>query len=112
MGAPAGHQGYPTFWRYSLGLSVEHREQHVGFAGTVLPIDHVCWATHDLPTGRGCKCYMRAPTRTQVKVAGGRSKPRKSANAVARTDAPTRTRDGTRPRRPVPNVFVAALCGE
>ncbi|MFT6254452.1 MAG: hypothetical protein ACJATV_000701, partial [Granulosicoccus sp.] len=44
---------------YELGASREHREQHVRWAGIILPIDDPFWQTHYPPNGWGCKCRVR-----------------------------------------------------
>lgn len=47
------------YWLYTLGPSREHREQHVGWAGTMLPKDDPWWDDHFPPNGYGCKCGAR-----------------------------------------------------
>ena len=44
---------------YQLGPSREHREEHVSWAGLILPIDHPWWRTHFPPNGWECKCRVR-----------------------------------------------------
>ena len=44
---------------YELGPSREHREQHVGWAGILLPSNDPWWQTHYPPNGWGCKCRVR-----------------------------------------------------
>lgn len=44
---------------YELGASREHREQHVKWAGIILPSNHPFWQTHYPPNGWGCKCRVR-----------------------------------------------------
>lgn len=44
---------------YSLGPAREHRLQHVGYAGTLLPVGDGWWRTHMPPNGWGCKCRVR-----------------------------------------------------
>ena len=41
------------FLLYELGPSKEHRKEHVGWAGTILPIDDGWWSTHYPPNGWG-----------------------------------------------------------
>lgn len=48
---------------YELGPSQEHRPEHVGWAGTVLPVDHPWWNAHMPPNDYGCKCRVRALSR-------------------------------------------------
>jgi hypothetical protein len=38
---------------YYLGPSANHRDEHVGWAGTILPVDHPWWDTHFVPNGWG-----------------------------------------------------------
>lgn len=47
------------FLLYELGPSENHREQHVAWAGTLLPVDHPWWESHMTPNGYGCKCRVR-----------------------------------------------------
>jgi len=42
--------------RYLAGLSAEPRPEHLGWHGTILPIDHSWWSTHTPQNGWGCKC--------------------------------------------------------
>ena len=44
---------------YELGPSREHRDQHVRWAGILLPSDDPWWQTHFPPNGWGCKCRVR-----------------------------------------------------
>lgn len=44
---------------YELGASREHREQHVRWAGILLPSNDPFWQTHYPPNGWGCKCRVR-----------------------------------------------------
>jgi Phage Mu protein F like protein len=45
---------------YELGPSREHRQEHVDWAGTTLPIDDPWWDTHAPINGWGCNCRRRA----------------------------------------------------
>lgn len=47
------------YFIYELGPSREHREEHVKWAGLMLPIDDPFWETHYPPNGWGCKCRLR-----------------------------------------------------
>lgn len=47
------------YLQYVLGPSHRHRQQHVAFAGLVLPVDDPFWKTHMPPNGFGCKCSVR-----------------------------------------------------
>lgn len=44
---------------YSLGPSERHRELHVLWSGTLLPVDDPWWNEHMPPNGWGCKCRVR-----------------------------------------------------
>lgn len=44
---------------YELGPSRVHREEHVEWAGLLLPVDDPFWLTHFTPNGWGCKCRVR-----------------------------------------------------
>ena len=44
---------------YRLGPSREHREEHVGWNGVLLPADDPWWHDHLPPNGWGCKCWVR-----------------------------------------------------
>lgn len=44
---------------YELGPSREHRDQHVKWAGLILPAADPFWQTHFPPNGYGCKCRVR-----------------------------------------------------
>lgn len=44
---------------WMLGPSKHHRDQHVAWAGTLLPADDPFWKQHSPPCGYGCKCWLR-----------------------------------------------------
>ncbi len=50
---------------YELGPSKEHREQHVDWAGYLLPVDDSFWKTNFPPNGHGCKCRVRQVSRRE-----------------------------------------------
>lgn len=50
---------------YELGPSEQHRVQHVGWAGLILPADDPFWSTHYPPNGWGCKCRVRQITKRE-----------------------------------------------
>lgn len=58
---------------YELGPSRKHRQEHLAFAGTILAVDDPFWKTHTPPNGWGCKCRIRALTRSEAKRRGGAS---------------------------------------
>ncbi|MGF3028044.1 phage minor head protein [Methylobacterium aquaticum] len=47
---------------YVPTASTDPRKEHLGWVGTILPIDHPWWATHWPPNGWGCKCGVRMIT--------------------------------------------------
>ncbi|MCY1215738.1 Phage Mu protein F like protein [compost metagenome] len=51
---------------YQLGPSREHRPEHVGWAGILLPAEHPWWQTHFPPNGWGCKCWVRQVSRREA----------------------------------------------
>ncbi|MDF3931387.1 phage minor head protein [Pseudomonas citronellolis] len=51
---------------YQLGPSQHHREQHLGWAGILLPADDPFWQTHFPPNGWGCKCWVRQVSRREA----------------------------------------------
>lgn len=55
---------------YELGPSRVHRDEHVGWEGTVLPVDDPWWQTHSPPLGYGCRCWRRQLTRSQAEELG------------------------------------------
>jgi len=73
---------------YSLGPSKEHRPDHEGWAGTLLPVGDTFWNTHFPPNGWGCKCKVRPVTRGETKKRGGVTK-RPSRSTVPWTNART-----------------------
>jgi hypothetical protein len=48
---------------YVRTTSAEPRPQHLAWAGTILPVDHIFWATHFPPNGWHCKCSVRQISR-------------------------------------------------
>lgn len=62
------------FLMYGLGPSLEHRLEHVGWDGLILPVDDPFWDTHTPPNGYGCKCRVRQITKRQADRRGGVSK--------------------------------------
>jgi len=54
------------FLLYELGPSENHRDEHVKWAGTLLPVDHPWWRDHMPPNGYGCKCRVRQVSRTEA----------------------------------------------
>lgn len=59
---------------YRLGPSENHREQHVRWNGTLLPVDDPFWATHSPPNGWGCKCWIRQVSKHEYERLKGTGK--------------------------------------
>jgi len=51
---------FKPFWRYRIGNSRVHREEHVRWDGLILSVDDPWWKTHFPPNGWGCNCYIEA----------------------------------------------------
>ncbi len=54
------------YFRYGLGPSEKHREEHAALEGTILPVDHPFWQTHMPPNGWGCKCRVRQISQAEM----------------------------------------------
>lgn len=59
------------FLIYELGPSMEHRPEHVAWAGSIRPVDDPIWAVLMPPNGWGCKCRVRQLSQTEADAAGG-----------------------------------------
>jgi len=46
------------YWRYRIGSSRVHREEHVAWDGLVIKADDPWWDTHFPPNGYGCNCFV------------------------------------------------------
>lgn len=56
---------------YTLGPSQKHREEHVAWAGTLLPVDDPFWDTHMPSNGHNCKCHVIQVTQYRADKLGG-----------------------------------------
>jgi len=56
---------------YVLTTAQEPREEHLGWVGIILPVDHEFWRTHFPPNGWGCKCSVRQIGRAEAQRLGG-----------------------------------------
>ena len=81
---------------YETVPSLKHREQHLAWAGLVLPVDDPLWHTHMPPNGWGCKCRVRPITQSQTKRRGVSHTPaltptpaKRVSPSIARADAAT-----------------------
>jgi hypothetical protein len=54
------------FLLYQVGPSREHRIEHLGWHGLVLPVDDPWWQEHFPPNGYGCKCWVRQLSRREA----------------------------------------------
>ncbi|MCK4963346.1 MAG: hypothetical protein KAS19_12705 [Anaerolineales bacterium] len=59
------------FLVYFIGPSTNHREVHVSWDGTMLPIDDPWWDDHMTPNGHRCKCGIRQVSRREAERLGG-----------------------------------------
>lgn len=59
------------FLIYELGPSVEHRPEHVSWAGSIREVDDPLWSMLMPPNGWGCKCRVRQLNRSEAEAAGG-----------------------------------------
>lgn len=55
---------------YELGPAERHREQHVAWSGTVLPVDSPWWNDHMPPNGWWCHCRVRQINRREAEARG------------------------------------------
>src|SRR5690606_37926146 len=55
------------FFLYIRTSSRDPREEHLGWVGIVLPVDHPFWNTHFPPNGWQCKCQVRQITAREAK---------------------------------------------
>lgn len=54
------------FLLYELGPSSEHRLEHMGWHGLMLPANDPFWEEHFPPNGYGCKCHVRQISRREA----------------------------------------------
>ncbi|MEC7376171.1 MAG: phage minor head protein, partial [Pseudomonadota bacterium] len=85
---------------YELGPSENHREQHVAWAGTLLPVDHPWWRDHMTPNGYGCKCRVRQVS--EVEAERMEREGIQDPLAEIETDPETGLPTGRRQRRTIP----------
>ncbi|TBW58547.1 head morphogenesis protein [Marinobacter halodurans] len=85
---------------YELGPSENHRDEHVKWAGTLLPVDHPWWRDHMPPNGYGCKCRVRQVSQVEAERLDrdGVRDPRAEIETDPETGLPT----GRRVRRTMP----------
>lgn len=92
------HRDTHPYLLYELGPSREHRDEHVRWAGTLLPVDHPWWEAHMPPNGYGCKCRVRAVSRGEAErlQRNGIQDPRAAQEIDPQTGLPTGRRVGER----------------
>ena len=88
------------FLLYELGPSENHREEHVSWAGTLLPVDHPWWRDHMTPNGYGCKCRVRQVS--EVEAERMEREGIQDPQAELETDPETGLPTGRRQRRTIP----------
>lgn len=83
---------------YELGPSQEHRDKHLGWAGTTLPLDDPWWDDHMPPNGYGCNCRVRAVSRGEYErlQRDGIRDPQAAQEIDPETGLPTGRREGNR----------------
>jgi len=65
---------YPNL-EYIQSTAVNKREQHLNWAGTILPIEHPWWDDHIPPSDWNCKCSVRQTDKPATPVPEGDSAP-------------------------------------
>lgn len=85
---------------YELGPSREHREEHVAWHGTLLPIDDPWWESHMPPNGWGCKCRVRQVSRIEAERLKTKGVP--AADRAQEIDPETGLPTGRRVKRTAP----------
>lgn len=60
------NKAFLPFLIYTLSQAERKRVEHVGWVGTVLPVDHPWWNTHYPPNGWLCKCGVRQISRGEA----------------------------------------------
>lgn len=58
------------FILYVQSVSLNPRSEHLGWVGTILPVDDPFWRTHFPPNGWECKCAVRSVTAREAKSLG------------------------------------------
>lgn len=61
------------YLRYGRSSSVERRQEHAGWEGTILPADDPWWDTHFPPNAWGCKCVVRQISAAEAARLGGQT---------------------------------------
>ena len=62
------------FLIYEMSSSIERRDLHLSWVGTILPVDDPWWHTHFPPNGWNCKCRVRQITTGEAGRLGGKTK--------------------------------------
>jgi len=77
------------YWRWRIGFSKVHREDHVARDGMCLKWDDPWWNDHPIPDGHGCNCRIEALCREEMKELG---KVDENGNIVPDIPPPDRVR--------------------
>lgn len=59
------HRKDRPYWLYGVGPSKRHREQHLAWAGLLLPADDPFWEVGFPPNGWGCKCHVKGVSKSE-----------------------------------------------
>jgi hypothetical protein len=68
-------KGVAPYFLYVQTSSVDPRDEHLTWVGTLLPVDHPWWAAHFPPNGWRCKCQVRQVSQPEFERLGGERKP-------------------------------------
>jgi Phage Mu protein F like protein len=65
-------KGVAPYFLYMRSSSVDPRDEHLTWVGTLLPVDHPWWSAHFPPNGWRCKCQVRQVTTLEFVKLGGK----------------------------------------
>ncbi len=60
------NKAFLPFLVYTLSVSEKRRPEHLGWVGTILPVDDPWWSSHYPPNGWGCKCGVHQIRRREA----------------------------------------------
>lgn len=87
-------KGMLPYFLYVETTARDPRQEHLGWVGIILPVDHEFWRTHFPPNGWGCLCAVRQIGRAEAKRLLGRPP---VADGISYRDTPPEA--STRPFR-------------
>ncbi|TCT39615.1 phage head morphogenesis protein [Martelella mediterranea] len=64
------NKAFLPFILYQRTIARDPRDEHLGFVGIVLPVEHPFWETHYPPNGWGCECTVRQISRREAIALG------------------------------------------